>query len=99
MPLSIGAWNVGALINKSDRPQRRIARVGRELGRYRIAVLSETRLPEVGEIKEIGTGNTFSWRTRKSEERREAGVGSPSEQTFRESSHHGILRIKVTPDF
>ena len=61
----------------SDRPQRRTALVGRELGRYdiQIAALSETRFADVGEIKEVGAGYTFFWSGRKSEERREAGVG------------------------
>ena len=61
----------------SDRPQRRTALVGRELGRYdiQIAALSETRFADVGEIKEVGAGYTFYWSGRKSEERREAGVG------------------------
>ena len=61
-----------------DRPQRRTALVGRELGRYgieiRVAALSETRFAEIGEIKEVGAGYTFFWSGRKSEERREAGV-------------------------
>ena len=45
----------------SDRPQRRTALVGRELGRYgiEIAALSETRFAEIGEIKEVGAGYTF----------------------------------------
>ena len=57
----------------SDRPQRRTALVGRELGRYdiQIAALSETRFADVGEIKEVGAGYTFFWSGRKSEERRE----------------------------
>ena len=61
----------------SDRPQRRTALVGRELGRYGIetAALSETRLAEIGEIKEVGACYTFCWSGRKSEERHEAGVG------------------------
>ena len=60
----------------SDRPQRRTAIVGRELGRYgiQIAVLSETRLEDVREIKEVGAGYTFFWSGRKSKERCEAGV-------------------------
>ena len=39
----------------SDRPQRRTALVGREVGRYgiEIAALSETRFAEIGEIKEV----------------------------------------------
>ena len=61
----------------SDRPQRRTALVGRELGRYgiEIAALSETRFAEIGEIEEVGAGYTFFWSGRKTEERREAGVG------------------------
>ena len=44
-----------------DRPQRRTALVGRELGRYgiEIAALSETRFAEIGEIKEVCAGYTF----------------------------------------
>ena len=79
IPLRIGAWNVRTLMDSagSDRPQRRTALVGRELGRYdiQIAALSETRFPDVGEIKEVGAGYTFFLSGRKSEERREAGVG------------------------
>ena len=61
----------------SDRPQRRTALVGRELGRYgiEIAALSETCLAEIGESKEVGAGYTFFWSGSKTEERREAGVG------------------------
>ena len=63
IPLKIGAWNVRTLMDSagSDRPQRRTAFVGRELGRYgiEIAALSETRLAEIGEIKEVGAGYTF----------------------------------------
>ena len=61
----------------SDRPQRRTALVRRKLGRYgiEIAALSETRFAEIGGIKEVGAGYTFFWSGRKSEERREAGVG------------------------
>ena len=59
----IGAWNVRTLMDSagSNRPQRRTALVGRELGRYgiQIAALSETRLADVGEIKEVGAGYTF----------------------------------------
>ena len=59
----------------SDRPQRRTALVGRELGRcgIQIAALSETRFAEVGEIKVVGAEYTF-WSGRKSDERHEAGV-------------------------
>ena len=79
IPLRIGTWNVQTLMSSagSDIPQRRTALVGRELGRYgiQISALSETRCVDDGEIKEVGTGYTFFWSGRKSEERREAGVG------------------------
>ena len=60
----------------SDRPPRRTALVGRELGRcgIEIAALSETRFAEIGEIKEVGAGYTFFWSGRKTDKRREAGV-------------------------
>ena len=53
----------------SDRPQRRTALVGRELGGgydIQIAALSETRFADVGEIKEVGAGYTFFWSGSKS---------------------------------
>ena len=79
IPLKIGAWNVRTLMDSagSDRPQRRTAVVGRELGRYwiEIAALVETRFAEIGKIKDVGAGYTFVWSGRKSEERRKAGVG------------------------
>ena len=61
----------------SDRPERRIALVGRELDRYKaeIAALSETRLAEEGLLKELGASYTFFWSGRKKEEWGEAGVG------------------------
>ena len=59
--------------------QRRRALVCRELWRHgiglQIAALSETLFADVEEIKEVGVGYTFFWSGRKSEERREAGVG------------------------
>ena len=79
IPLNIGVWNVRTLMDSAglDRPQHRTALVGRELARYGIEIvaLSETRFAEIGEIKEVGAGYTFFWSGRKSEERREAGVG------------------------
>ena len=58
-------------------PERRTALIGRELGRYNIdiAALSATRLAEEGQINEIGAGYTFFWSGKKSEERRQSGVG------------------------
>ena len=56
----------------SDRPQRRTALVGRELGRneIEIAALSENRFADVGEIKDVGASYTFFWSGRKSERRK-----------------------------
>ena len=78
-PLTFGSWNVRTLMDnaQANRPERRTALVGRELSRYKvdIAALSETRLAEEGQIKEIGAGYTFFWSGRATDERREAGVG------------------------
>ena len=76
----IGSWNVRTLLdtkNLSDRPERRTALVASELARYNVdvAALSETRLPETGQLTEPGQGYTFFWSGRQSSERREAGVG------------------------
>ena len=62
---------------EADRPMRRTALVAKELERYRIdiAALSETRFPGEGQLKEVGSGYTFFWSGRSSEERRESGVG------------------------
>ena len=68
IPLTIGAWNVLTLYSSSsDRPERRIALVCRELDRYKveIAALSETCLAEEGLLKEVGAGYTFFWSGRK----------------------------------
>ena len=55
--MRIGAWNVRTLMDRagSDRPQRRTALVGRELGRYGIqrTALSETRFADVGRSKKL----------------------------------------------
>ena len=61
----------------SDRPRRRTALVGRNLGIYgiQLAALSDTWFADVGEMTEIGAGYTFFWSGRKSEAGHEAGVG------------------------
>ena len=78
-PITIGAWNVRTLLDRSgnNRPERRTALVARELARYNlhIVALSETRFAAEGEITEKKAGYTFFWSGRKEEERREAGVG------------------------
>ena len=77
IPLAVGALYIRTLMDSdgSVRPQRRIAIVGWELGKIKIAALSETRLTEVGNSKEVGAGYTFFWSGRHSEQSREAGVG------------------------
>ena len=61
--LNIGAWNVRTLLDndKTERLERRTALVAKELARYNvdIAALSETRLPDKGQITERGRGYTF----------------------------------------
>ena len=63
--------------DKGDRPERRTALVARELGRYNvhIAALSETWLPNEGQLEESKGGYTFFWSGRRTEDRRESGVG------------------------
>ena len=77
IPLRIGAWNVRTLVGSagSDRPQRRTALVGRELGRYgiQITALSETRFADVGldtlfsrvdaKVKRREAGDVFAIKT------------------------------------
>nr|VZI52107.1 unnamed protein product [Spirometra erinaceieuropaei] len=52
--------------------------MARELARYKvgIAALSETRLSEQGQLKEVRVGYTFFWDVHLREERRGAGVAS-----------------------
>nr|VZI08871.1 unnamed protein product [Spirometra erinaceieuropaei] len=53
-----------------------MALVARELARYKvdIAVLSETRFSEQGQLEEVGAGYTFFWSGRPTAERRDADV-------------------------
>ncbi|VDL94291.1 unnamed protein product [Schistocephalus solidus] len=77
-PLTLAAWNVRSLLDnpRSNRPERRMALVARELARYKvdIAALSETRFSEQGQLEEVGAGYTFFWSGRSKAERRDAGV-------------------------
>ncbi|BHF58381.1 hypothetical protein SprV_0100133300 [Sparganum proliferum] len=61
---------------RSNRPERRIALVARELARYKvdIAALSETRFSEQGQLEEVSVGYTFFCNGRPRAERRDAGV-------------------------
>nr|VZI27905.1 unnamed protein product [Spirometra erinaceieuropaei] len=76
--LTLAAQNVRSLLDnpRSNRPERRTARVARELARYKvdIAALSETRFSEQGQLEEVGAGYTFFWSGRPRAERRDAGV-------------------------
>lgn len=73
--LTLGAWNIRTLQDVADtnRPERRTALVCKELTRFNIdvAALSETRLPEEGNI----TGYTIFWKGKAPEEPRIHGVG------------------------
>ncbi|VDL88465.1 unnamed protein product [Schistocephalus solidus] len=64
-PLTLAAWNVRSHLDnrRSNRPERRTALVAQELARYKveIAVLSETRFSEQGQLEEVGAGYTFFW--------------------------------------
>ena len=56
-PFEIGEWNVDTMMDSagSHRTKRRSVLIRRDLDRYRIgtAVLSETRLQEVADIKGV----------------------------------------------
>ncbi|VDM00846.1 unnamed protein product [Schistocephalus solidus] len=64
----------GLLSTRSNRPERRMALVARELARYKmdIAALSETRFSEHNQL-EFGAGHTFFWSSRSKAELCEAG--------------------------
>jgi exonuclease III len=75
----LATWNVRTLCDNdnNNRPERATALVARELGRYNvdIAALSETRLPDNGQLVEQGAGYTFYWQGRPASEARQSGVG------------------------
>ncbi|VDL95101.1 unnamed protein product [Schistocephalus solidus] len=62
-PLTIAAMNVRSLLNnpRSNRPERRMALVARELARYKveIAALKESRFSDQGQLEEMGGSYTF----------------------------------------
>ncbi|KAI8433746.1 hypothetical protein MSG28_015725 [Choristoneura fumiferana] len=74
-----GAWNVRTLLDNDGNlcPERKTAVVARELGRYNVdvAALSETRLPDEGQLVELGGGYTFYWKGSSQSDPRRAGVG------------------------
>ncbi|CAG4951912.1 unnamed protein product [Parnassius apollo] len=71
--MTFGAWNMRTLLDRENAcPERKTAIVARELSRYNIdvAALSETHLPDEGELVEYGGGYTLF-----SSEPRRSGVG------------------------
>ncbi|XP_068247980.1 uncharacterized protein [Palaemon carinicauda] len=74
-----GAWNIRILqdVTNTNRPERRTALVCKDLARFNVDVtaLSETRLPEEGNIREAGTRYAILWKGKALEEPRIHGVG------------------------
>lgn len=77
--MTFGAWNVRTLLDRGENacPERKTAIVARELRRYNVdvAALSETHLPDEGELVEHGGGYTFFWKGLAPSEPRRSGVG------------------------
>ncbi|KAK3888151.1 hypothetical protein Pcinc_007795 [Petrolisthes cinctipes] len=76
--LTLASLNIRTLLDNTntDSPERRFALVARELARYNfdIAALSETRLPDKGQLTKIGSDYTLFWSGRSCEECCEAGA-------------------------
>ena len=93
---TFGSWNVRTLLDRenSGNPERRTAIVTRELSRYNIdiAALSETRLSDEDQLKEVGAGYSIYWIGKPKGEKREGGVGFAirSSLTSRIDQPHGI---------
>ena len=77
--MKVVCCNVRTLLGKelSERPYRRTALLARELSLFDIDIagLSETRLADVGQPTETGSGYTFFWKRKPADEAREHGVG------------------------
>ena len=110
-PFVLSCWNVRTLLDlsDSDRPERRIALVSKELARYNIdiAALSETRFSGEGQLLELGGCYTFFWKGKPEGERRESGVGFAIRSTLvdrLEELPHGfserimILRLALSKE-
>ncbi|XP_068238629.1 uncharacterized protein [Palaemon carinicauda] len=73
------AWNICTLqdLTNTNRLEQRTALICKELAPFNVdvAALSETRLPEEGNIREAGTGYTIFWKGKALEEPRIHGVG------------------------
>ncbi|VDL86711.1 unnamed protein product [Schistocephalus solidus] len=78
IPLTLAAWNVRSLLDhhRSNRPERRMALVTRELARIKvgIAVLGKTRFAEQRNLEEVGGGYTSFWSVRPNAEQHDTGV-------------------------
>ena len=77
--MKVACWNVRTLLDNelSERPYHRTALLARELSLYDIDIagLSETRLADVGQLTETGSGFTYFWKGKPADEAREHGVG------------------------
>ncbi|VDL90740.1 unnamed protein product [Schistocephalus solidus] len=78
IPLTLEAWNVCSLLvnPRSNRPERRMVLVARELVHYKVDItaLSETRFSEQGPLEEMSASYNFFWSGRPKAERSDAGV-------------------------
>ncbi|VDL96769.1 unnamed protein product [Schistocephalus solidus] len=63
-PLTLAVWNVRSILDnpRSNRPERRMVLVARELACYK------------GQLEELGAGYTFFWSGQPMTEQRDAGV-------------------------
>ena len=104
--MKIACWNVRTLLDKelSERPHRRNALLARELSLYDIDIagLSGTRLDDVGQLTETGSGYTFFWKGKPADEAGELGVGfaiktSPSKnfQEFPFGTSERIISLRL----
>ncbi|CAG4991345.1 unnamed protein product [Parnassius apollo] len=77
--MTFDARNVRTLLDREENacPERETAIVTRKLSRYNIdvAALSETHLPDEGELVEHGGRYTFFWKGLASSEQRRSSVG------------------------
>ena len=72
----IACWNVRTLQDNKKSPERRTALISRFLRdkSISIAALSETRLPDSGQLEEVEGSYTYYWSGRPADEKRESGV-------------------------
>ena len=79
IPFILDIWKGQTFLDnaKTNRPERRTALVAKELAHYKvdIAALSETCLPDEGQLIEGSHGYTFFWSGHSNEGLRESGVG------------------------